>query len=142
MCVPHAFRLRICHKTSFLNSIGPLLGLTPSFMRSGVVPALYASIQGLVELLPVVPAPSFALEFPLSLLDGFSRAYLLCNLIPPAVTAHTSPIVATSPWTLLITSLVRINVLPHSLFPMRIGPPSMSWLTLLHNQTMLTSMNS
>jgi len=87
----------------------PLLGLTPSFMVSGVVPALYAAIQALIEILPVVPTPSLVLELPLSLLDGFSRAYLLCNLIPPAVTTHISPIVATSPWTLLITSLITAN---------------------------------
>jgi hypothetical protein len=87
----------------------PLLGLTPSFMVSGVVPALYATIQAFIELLPVVPAASLALELPLSLLDGFTRAYLLCDLIPPAVTTHASPIVATSPWTLLITSLIAAN---------------------------------
>ncbi|KAF7978731.1 hypothetical protein HWV62_45029 [Athelia sp. TMB] len=89
--------------------IAPLLGLTPSFMVSGVVPALYASVQALVEILPTVPAPSLGLELPLAVLDGFTRAYLLCNLIPPAITTHTSPVLAASPWTLLLTSLITAN---------------------------------
>ena len=75
-------------------------------MLSGVVPVLYGAVQALVEYLPNVPASSGELELPLSVIDGFTRAYLLCNLIPPSVTASTSPIVAASPWTLLITSLV------------------------------------
>jgi hypothetical protein len=86
-----------------------LLGLTPSFMVSGVGPMLYAAIQALIELLPGVPTPSLGSELPLSLLDAFTRAYLLCNLIPPPVTTHTSLIVATSPWTLLIASLITAN---------------------------------
>lgn len=67
---------------------------------------LYASIQAVVEILPAVPSPSLGLELPLSIVDGLTRAFLLCNLIPPTVTAHASPIVANSPWTLLLTSLV------------------------------------
>lgn len=76
-------------------------------MISGVVPALYASVQALVEMLPFVPAPTLGLELPLAVLDGFTRAYLLCNLIPPVVTTHTSQVLASSPWALLLTSLVR-----------------------------------
>lgn len=75
-------------------------------MLSGVVPGLYTAIQALVEYLPSVPAPSAETELPLAVLDGFTRAYLLCNLIPPAVTANASPVIASSPWTLLVSSLV------------------------------------
>ncbi|KIM49542.1 hypothetical protein M413DRAFT_438727 [Hebeloma cylindrosporum] len=87
----------------------PLLGFPPSFMISGVVPGLYAAIQAIVDFLPAVPAPSAELELPLSIIDGFTRAYLLCNLIPPAVTANASPLISSSPWTLLVTSLVIAN---------------------------------
>ena len=75
-------------------------------MLSGVVPGLYAAVQAIIEYLPGVPIISSETELPLALLDGFTRAYLLCNLIPPAVTANASPLVSSSPWTLLITSLV------------------------------------
>ena len=86
--------------------LAPLLGIPPSFMLSGVVPGLYATIQAIVDFLPTIPAPSAELELPLSIVDGFTRAYLLCNLIPPAVTANASPLISSSPWTLLVTSLV------------------------------------
>ncbi|KAF9036802.1 hypothetical protein BJ165DRAFT_1506168 [Panaeolus papilionaceus] len=88
---------------------GPFLGLTPSFMLSGVVPVLYAVGQAVADNLPSVPEPSAQLEFPLSVVDGFTRAYLLCNLIPPSVTTSASPIIASSPWTLLLTSLITAN---------------------------------
>ncbi|PPQ63345.1 hypothetical protein CVT24_006718 [Panaeolus cyanescens] len=88
---------------------GPFLGLTPSFMLSGVVPVLYAAGQAIADNLPYVPGPSAQLEFPLSVVDGFTRAYLLCNLIPPSVTTSNSPLIASSPWTLLITSLITAN---------------------------------
>ncbi|KAF5349509.1 hypothetical protein D9756_009028 [Leucocoprinus leucothites] len=87
----------------------PFLGTPPSFMISGVVPALYAAIQAIVEYLPQVPELTGELELPLSLLDGFSRAYLVCNLIPPAVTQNQSPVIASSPWALLVTSLLTAN---------------------------------
>lgn len=87
----------------------PFLGLPPSFMISGVVPALYTLIQAVIEFLPIVPAPSATLELPLALVDGFTRAFLLCNLIPPPVTTHVSPAIATSPWTLLLSSLITAN---------------------------------
>jgi len=89
--------------------LAPLLGIPPSFMLSGVIPGLYAAIQAIVDYLPAVPAPSAELELPLSIVDGFTRAYLLCNLIPPAVTANASPLISSSPWTLLVTSLVYLN---------------------------------
>ena len=75
-------------------------------MLSGVYPCLYAAAQAVVDALPTVPIPSAEIELPLSLIDGFSRAYLLCNLIPPPVTTNTSTLISSSPWTLLITSLV------------------------------------
>ncbi|RXW23443.1 hypothetical protein EST38_g2424 [Candolleomyces aberdarensis] len=86
-----------------------MLGIPPSFMVSGIVPALYAAVQAIVDNLPSVPAPSAETELPLSILDGITRAYLLCNLIPPAVTTNTSSLIASSPWTLLITSLITAN---------------------------------
>jgi hypothetical protein len=75
-------------------------------MLSGVYPSLYAAVQAAVDALPTVPIPSAELELPLSVIDGFSRAYLLCNLIPPPVTTNTSTLISSSPWTLLISSLV------------------------------------
>jgi len=87
----------------------PLLGIPPSFMVSGVVPVFYALVQGVVEMLPAVPPMSIHTELPLSFVDGFTRAFLLCNLIPPAVTANASPVIAASPWTLLVTSLATAN---------------------------------
>lgn len=76
-------------------------------MVSGVYPSLYATAQAIIDALPVVPEPSAETELPLSLIDGFTRAFLLCNLIPPPVTTNTSTLISTSPWALLITSLVR-----------------------------------
>ncbi|KAL0572155.1 hypothetical protein V5O48_009802 [Marasmius crinis-equi] len=87
----------------------PFLLVPPSFMVSGFVPTLYTVIQGIVDLFPSVPEPSLNLELPLALFDGFSRTYLLCNLIPPAVTKNADPLLATSPWTLLVTSLAVAN---------------------------------
>ncbi|KAJ8093493.1 hypothetical protein PM082_020350 [Marasmius tenuissimus] len=87
----------------------PFLLVPPSFMLSGFIPTLYTVIQGLVDSLPSVPEASLNLELPLALFDGFSRAYLLCNLIPPAVTANENLLLATSPWTLLVTSFVTAN---------------------------------
>jgi hypothetical protein len=75
-------------------------------MVSGVIPVLYGVVQAIVEYLPQVPELTGELELPLSLVDGFTRAYLLCNLIPPFVTQNRSTVIATSPWTLLVTSLV------------------------------------
>jgi hypothetical protein len=77
-------------------------------MISGLVPAIYTVMQAVIEFLPAVPAPSIILELPLSVIDGFTRAFLLCNLIPPSVIYHTSPVIATSPWTLLLSSLVSV----------------------------------
>ncbi|KAJ6502110.1 hypothetical protein C8R45DRAFT_975423 [Mycena sanguinolenta] len=87
----------------------PLLCVAPSFMVSGVVPVFYTAVQAIVEMLPSVPEMSIHTELPLSIVDGFTRALLLCNLIPPAVTTNASPLIAASPWTLLVTSLVTAN---------------------------------
>jgi hypothetical protein len=86
---------------------GPLVGLTPSFVLSGVVPGLYAAVQAIVDVLPSVPPPSLETELPLAIVDGITRAYLLCHLIPPVVITHTSLAISTSPWTLLLSTLVR-----------------------------------
>ncbi|KAF6764663.1 hypothetical protein DFP72DRAFT_839726 [Ephemerocybe angulata] len=87
----------------------PMLGIPPSFMVSGIVPAMYATVQAIVDALPFVPEISAQLEIPLSIVDGITRAYLLCNLIPPTVTTNSSSLIASSPWTLLVTSLITAN---------------------------------
>ena len=89
-----------------LKYVASLLGLTPSFMMSGVIPTLYAVIHATIESLPAVPAQSLQSELFLSVVDGFTRSFLLCNFTPPIVTAHASPLIANSPWTLLLASLV------------------------------------
>ena len=82
-------------------------------MLSGVFPGLYALAQAAVEYLPAVPIPNAETELPLALIDGFTRAYLLCNLIPSTVTTNTSSSISSSPWTLLLTSLVSFfSVIP------------------------------
>lgn len=88
-----------------------MLGVPPSFMKSGVFPALYAVVQGVIDFLPAVPELSANLEIPLSVVDGFTRAFLLCNLIPPAVTSNASPEIAASPWSLLVSSVVGFALL-------------------------------
>jgi len=87
----------------------PYLQQTPSFMVSGAFPILYVATQGWVEFMREVPQMSMSSELPLALLDGLTRAYLLCNLIPPAVVTHSSSTIANSPWTLLLTSLLTAN---------------------------------
>jgi hypothetical protein len=82
------------------------LGFPPSFVISGVIPGLFATAQAVVDYLPVIPSPSLHTELPLAVVDGFTRAMLLCSFIPPSVITNTSREIATSPWTLLLTSLV------------------------------------
>ncbi|KAG1729780.1 hypothetical protein EDB19DRAFT_1742388 [Suillus lakei] len=89
--------------------IGPLLGILPSFMFSSVFPGLYIAAHAIVEYIPVLPSMSLNTELPLSIVDGFTRAMLLCSLIPPPVITHTSPVIASSPWSLLLSSLVITN---------------------------------
>ena len=66
-------------------------------------------MQALVEILPVVPEMSLNTELPICAFDGISRAFLLCNLVPPVVLNNTNEAIATSPWTLMIASLVRVS---------------------------------
>jgi len=75
-------------------------------MLSGVFPILYTLTQAVVEYFPAVPMPGPESEIPLAVLDGFTRAYLLCNLIPKSVVVGTSQTISSSPWTLIIASLV------------------------------------
>ncbi|KAL5533496.1 hypothetical protein ACEPAF_5272 [Sanghuangporus sanghuang] len=89
--------------------MSPWLGIPPSFVFTPVVLGLYTGLTVLVELLPSVPVLSFKTEFPLSLFDGMTRAFLVCQLIPPMVTTHPQPSIASSPWTLILTSLVTAN---------------------------------
>ncbi|KAG1736853.1 uncharacterized protein EDB91DRAFT_1141315 [Suillus paluster] len=89
--------------------IGSLLGVPPSFMLSSISPGIYIATQAIVEYIPVLPSMSLNTEFPLSFVDGFTRAMLLCSLVPPSVITHTSPAIASSPWTLLLSSLVIAN---------------------------------
>jgi len=89
--------------------IAPLLGIPPSFLVSGAIPGLYAAGQAFVDALPQVPELAAWHELPLSIVDGITRAYLLCDLIPPAVVQHSSPAIANSPWTLLVVSLATAN---------------------------------
>ncbi|KAH8114165.1 hypothetical protein DFH11DRAFT_252848 [Phellopilus nigrolimitatus] len=89
--------------------MNPWLGVSPSFVFSPVVPSLYAALTLLVEQLPWVPTMSLKTELPLSLFDGLTRAVLLCQLIPPIVTTHSQPSIASSPWALILASLVTAN---------------------------------
>jgi hypothetical protein len=78
-------------------------------MASGVWPVFFTLTQVLVEYLPAVPTPGLTNELPLSFVDALSRAMLLCTMIPPSVVKHTTPAIATSPWSLLLTSLLTAN---------------------------------
>ncbi|KAG2107909.1 uncharacterized protein F5147DRAFT_695664 [Suillus discolor] len=89
--------------------IGSLLAVPPSFVLSGVSPGVYIAAQAIVEYIPVIPSMSLSTELPLSIVDGFTRALLLCSLTPKPVITHASPIIASSPWTLLLSSLVIAN---------------------------------
>lgn len=89
--------------------IAPFLCIPPSFVLSGVVPVLYTLTQAIVEYLPAVPVPGPQTELPLAFLDGLTRAYLLCNIVPPSVTSSTSSVISASPWTLLVSSLVCLS---------------------------------
>lgn len=93
-------------RTERFRCAGPLLGIPPSFMLSFVPPGMYIVAQAIVEYIPVLPSISLNTELPLSFVDGFTRAMLLCSLVPPAVVTHASPVIASSPWTLLLSSLV------------------------------------
>ncbi|TFY78152.1 hypothetical protein EWM64_g5856 [Hericium alpestre] len=102
--------------------VAPWLGIQPSFMISGAVPATFVGVHALVELIPAVPAMSLYNEVPAALVDAFTRALLLCDFIPKVVTRHASPAVSNSPWTLLLTALITANA----------GPFFTSAFSLLH----------
>ncbi|GJE88011.1 hypothetical protein PsYK624_040940 [Phanerochaete sordida] len=87
----------------------PYLQEIPSFMVSGAFPLLYVVMQAWVEVMQNVPPMSLGSELPLALVDGMTRAYLLCSLIPPAVVGHSSAAISESPWTLLLSSLIVAN---------------------------------
>lgn len=91
----------------------PWLGVSPSFLYSPTIPLLYSGLTIVTELLPWVPPISMCTELPLSFFDGLTRAFLLCQLIPPVVTNHIKPEFSTSPWTLLLSSLVRDRASRH-----------------------------
>ncbi|KAI9446760.1 hypothetical protein H4582DRAFT_1804919 [Lactarius indigo] len=92
--------------------VAPYLGLQPSFFLSGSYPFLFLGIGALVDSLPTVPELSLFTELPLAILDGFTRATFLCNFVPPMITAHASPAVSNSPYTLLLTAFVAANAGP------------------------------
>lgn len=89
--------------------ISSLIGVPPSFVVSGVPPGVYIAAQAIVEYIPAIPPVSLFTELPLSIVDGFTRALLLCSLIPKPIITHASPVIASSPWTLLLSSLVIAN---------------------------------
>ncbi|KAG2041955.1 hypothetical protein BDR03DRAFT_990922 [Suillus americanus] len=107
LCIPN-----ICEPLerieSHLQRRGPfsLPGILPSFMLSGLSPGLYITAQAIVEYIPVScrlchSAPSFLYR---AIVDGFTRAMLLCDLIPLPV--MISGWTATDIWSApLITSL-------------------------------------
>lgn len=87
----------------------PLLGVPASFMFSGVGPLLYVLIQALVDALPALPPMGPRTELPLSLVDGHTRAMLVCTLVPAVVLRSPLPEVASSPWALLLASFIVTN---------------------------------
>lgn len=78
-------------------------------MISGVGPLLYILTQALVDTLPSLPPMAPHSELSLSILDGHTRAVLLCTLVPPVVLSSPLPTVANSPWALLLASFVRLR---------------------------------
>ncbi|KIM57262.1 hypothetical protein SCLCIDRAFT_1219594 [Scleroderma citrinum Foug A] len=91
--------------------ICPYISVPPSFVFSGATPLLYILGQALVEALPTsaIPMPTITTELPLSLLDGFTRAILLCTLIPPTVQSSPVPELSQSPWVLILGSFIIAN---------------------------------
>jgi hypothetical protein len=73
---------------------------------------MFVGIHALVEVFPSVPALSLRSELPLAILDGFTRALLLCSLVPQVIVSSASPVINSSPWSLLLTSLVGHLISP------------------------------
>ncbi|KAI0279825.1 hypothetical protein BGY98DRAFT_1095902 [Russula aff. rugulosa BPL654] len=92
--------------------VAPWLGLQPSFLLTSTVTLVYLGTGALVDSLPAVPELSLFTELPLSLLDGLTRALLLCDFVPPMITTHTSRAVSTSPYTMLLTAFIVANAGP------------------------------
>src|SRR5258708_914923 len=84
-------------------------------MVSGVGPLLYIISQALVDALPFLPPMTLNSELPLAMLDGHTRAMLVCTLVPPVVLRSPLPAVSDSPWALLLTSFVRARHLFYSI---------------------------
>jgi hypothetical protein len=59
--------------------------------------------------MPTVPRMSLQTEIPLSILDGLSRGYLVCRLLPTGVLTHSNPTINSSPWALMMVSLLGAN---------------------------------
>ena len=98
--------------------IATFLGLQPSFMLSGTIPALFIGAHYAVEALPssIIPDMGLFTELPASIVDALTRAMLVCNVVTSTVTKHASPDVSSSPWTLLLTSFVCLSIKLHSPF--------------------------
>ncbi|KIM57241.1 hypothetical protein SCLCIDRAFT_10511 [Scleroderma citrinum Foug A] len=62
------------------------------------------------ESTSAIPMPTFTTELPLSLLDGFTRAILLCTLTPPTIQRSPVPEFSQSPWVLILGSFIIVNV--------------------------------
>ncbi|KAF9793037.1 hypothetical protein BJ322DRAFT_1032670 [Thelephora terrestris] len=92
------------------DAIAPFLGVPPSFLVSGVYPITYILIQTGIEWIPSVPDLSLQLELPFSFLDALSRTLLLVHAIPSMVLNSPHPQIASSPWALLVTSLLSANI--------------------------------
>ena len=96
--------------SGFPFSTAPWLGVQPTFFVSPGVPLLFLSTSALVDALSTVPELSLFTELPLSLLDALTRAILLCNFVPVLITTHTSLTVSTSPYMLLLTAFVSLEM--------------------------------
>ncbi|KIM28848.1 hypothetical protein M408DRAFT_329280 [Serendipita vermifera MAFF 305830] len=87
----------------------PWLQFTPSFLTNHRYPLLFAVAQVFISNLPAVPAMSFQTELPLSFFDGLTRVLLLTAGCPGFILKHASPAISSSPWALMVTSLIMAN---------------------------------
>jgi len=89
--------------------LAPWLQFTPSFLTIPRYPLLFAAAQVVINILPTVPSMSIHTELPLSFFDALTRAFLLTTSNPGFIVKHASPEVASSPWVLLVVSLIMAN---------------------------------
>jgi hypothetical protein len=89
--------------------LAPWLQLTPSFLTMPRYPLLFAAAQVVINILPMVPSMSIHTELPLSFFDALTRAFLLTTANPGFIVKHAAPAVASSPWVLLVVSLIMAN---------------------------------